>query len=141
MSPYARRYTLRVVQRARQLKEAGWSSPKIAVMLEREMGVRPSPTVIRQWCAGERTELELARDRANHRRKYRRRRPRGVNPRLSEDWKRERMHELLSRGVSLRAIGQVAAVWWGEELNEEQVMHRLGLERGDTARLRRRTAA
>jgi hypothetical protein len=36
-----------------------------------------------------------------------------------------RMRELRERGVSLQAIAHVAAVFWGEDLTEEQVRGRL----------------
>jgi hypothetical protein len=128
-SPYTNRYSTRVVLRARELKLAGWSSPKIAELLESELGLRPSAAIIRNWCSP-RSEKLLAQDRARHRLSYRRRNPTRPNPRLSEDWKNERMAMLLERELSPEDIGQVALVWWGEELTGEEVRKRLGINVG-----------
>jgi hypothetical protein len=129
MSPYSNRYSTLVVKRARKLKKAGWSSKRIAELIEREMGVKPSPTIIRHWCSEkEKTELDLKRDRKYHREAWRRRNPLRPQPRLSEDLKLERMAALLGRGLSPEDVGQATFVWFGEELTGDEVRKKLGLE-------------
>jgi hypothetical protein len=117
------------------MKAAGWTAPKVADFLQREFGIRPSPSIVRSWCKPA-SEEAMVQDRERHRRAYARRRKRTVSPRLSEDWKIEQMRAMYLRGVSLRAIGQVSAVWWDEEQTERKVRRRLGLKVGEVIRAR-----
>jgi hypothetical protein len=126
MSAYARRYPAKIMLRARELKLAGWKPGKIADIIQRETGMRPSPGSIRAWCeAGGRTNEQRRHDRERHRAAYRRRNPR-KHPRVSEDWKLERLRELRAAGLSHWAIGEVAGVWWGEPMSDERVARALG---------------
>jgi hypothetical protein len=130
VSPYARRYPVRVMLRARELALADWSAPRIAKIIGQETGMRPSPATVRTWLSSPvRTEEQRVSDRASHRERYRQRNA-VVQPRVSDDWKVEQMRALFLRNVSIRAIGQVAAVWWGEELSAEQVRTKLGINEG-----------
>lgn len=136
-SRFARRYSSRVIVRAQKLSEAGWGRSKIAKLLLQEFGVEPSERSIQTWCAQRgRTDEERQRDRVRHRRLYRERHPRPL-PNVSEDWKLERMREMFERNLSTRAIGQVAAVWWGEELTGAEVQRRLGIRDGELRQARR----
>ena len=48
--------------------------------------------------------------------------------RLSPEWKLSTMvRELRAAGLLFHAIGVVAGVWWGDQLTDRQVEHRLGV--------------
>lgn len=122
-------YTTPVVVRARALADAGWSVQAIRGMLQREFGRRPAEQTVRGW---------LSEDYAAKRRKLvrsARRRARGLPAplRISDDLKAERMAALLERGIPPKGIGQVSAVFWGEELTGGQVKERLRLNTGRRA--------
>jgi hypothetical protein len=120
------RYPVSAVKRASELREAGWSFRRIAALIERETGFRPAATTVQLWCSPDayQDRLRRMRKRCDARRKALQHKP---LVRTSSEWRLARMHELADRGVSARAIGQVAAVWFGEELTEHQVRRRLGL--------------
>ncbi len=127
MNPAGRGHSAQVVKRARELREAGWSLRDTARIMRKE-GMPVATSTIFRWSnpKGHRKELERAARNNRRRRAVNRVRP----VRYTAEWKVERMRELFLRGVSLRAIGQVAACWWGEELTENQVRTRLGLRAG-----------
>lgn len=124
MSRFARRYSTRVVMRAKELKRAGWSAPKIVGIIEAEMGVRPHPGSVYAWCSGNGKGRTLA---AARNARVRKRQSYEKKPRLrvSDDWVLERMGELRAAGLSFRAVALAAGVWWGDSLTEDQVRSRL----------------
>ena len=133
-----RRYSMPVIRRAQALREAAWTYPQIQTLLQKERGEAPSIKTIERWClAGTETGAkreEYLRDWA--RAKRARNRVQRID--RSPQWKLERMRELYARGLSLKAIGQVSAVWFGEELTVTEVKSRLGLRSGEV--VHRRTA-
>lgn len=130
------RYTTQVVKRACEHREHGWSLGKISELLSDELGVKPSPTTILAWVDPEYRRRSLEKQRPGTRTRRLREQPpapRKVGPERAS----ARMAELHRRGLGLRAIGQVAAVWWGEELTADQVRDRLGIESGNVIAARR----
>jgi hypothetical protein len=119
----AQRYTATTMTRARVLKEAGWSLRKIAELIEKETGQRPAATTVALWCYPE-PRYDARRIYLNGKHAKRRRRNTMIR-------RTEKMRELYLRGVGLRAIGQVSALLWDEELSEDQVRTRLGLRKGE----------
>lgn len=128
MNPGGRGHSAQVVKRARELREAGWSLRDTSRIMTRE-GMPVATSTVFRWSnpEGHRKELERAARNARKRRAVGRHPARGY----TEEFKLERMRELFLRGVSARAIGQVAACWWGEELSADQVRSRLGLKADD----------
>ncbi|MCW3018553.1 MAG: hypothetical protein JWN10_861 [Solirubrobacterales bacterium] len=133
-----RRYSMPVICRARALSEATWTYAQIQSLIEREFGVLPAVKTIERWCL-QTIKPEVAAKRQVYARDWERTR-RARNRRVDRDrspvWKRERMREMFDRGISVRAIGQVAAVWWGEELSEGAVRRALGLKVGEVVERR-----
>ena len=118
------RYPSSAVVRAIELRAAGWSFRRIASLIERETGYRPAATTVQLWCSPHayQERLRNTRRRCDARRKALQHKP---LVRTTAEWRLERMRELRDRGLSFAAIGQVAAVWWGEELSEIRVAKRL----------------
>lgn len=108
-----RSYPMPVVNRARELHDAGWATPEIRRLLVTETGFGPTLETIRVWVK------PAYRDRAveNVRRK---------NREATAAVRLARMQELQRAGLSALAISQVALVWWGERISEETVRDRLG---------------
>ena len=124
INPGAKGHPVKVKARALQLVEAGWVPRRASMLLARE-GVLVAPSTIARWSKP--NERHKRAERARKRRSARAKTGRRTITRVSDDWKLERIRELAARGVKPRAIGQVAAVWWGEELSEHQVRRLLGL--------------
>lgn len=129
------RYTAQMVERAKQHVEAGWSLEETASLLADEFDRRPGKSTIHAWV----NPRSIDRSRTRYRSRERAlkvhqapTRPRGATPERAL----ERMRKLYRRGLGLRDIGQVAAVWWGEELTEAQVKSRLGLKSGEVVAAR-----
>jgi hypothetical protein len=118
------RYSVTVMVRARELREAGWEYREIPAIVGRELGIEPNLKTIERWCRPAKRE---AKDLRRRRDWARRKRASQRQPRtdLTPEMKLTIMQELDSRGLSARAIGQVAAVWWGEELSDRQVHRQL----------------
>ena len=95
-------------------------------MIDREFGRRPSWHTVKGWVDASFAERRRRIIRQTNR-MYRLRRD-GRRPirQVSDDWKLARMRELRERDLSFFAIGQVAAVWWGDELTDEAVSRILG---------------
>jgi hypothetical protein len=128
-----------VVRRARALFGAGWTPHQIRDLLQEELGVRPHETTIRLWCDPVYAEQHRAESRKRMRVRWQRDHP----PRpqkISAELALVRMQEMYRRGLSLRAIGVVAGMWWGEELSVGQVRRRLGLGQGEIVPISRRAA-
>lgn len=134
------RYPVKVMLRARELREAEWTFRDIARIIEREYGFRPSPNTVSVWCS---SEDEVAKIREASRQSCARRRAAGLRPRTdrSPEWKLTRMGELRDQDLSFEAIGKVAGVWWGEPLSGEQVARRLGGKAGKRKYERLKAAA
>jgi hypothetical protein len=126
VSPGGRGHSAQVVKRARELREAGWSLRDTARIMRGE-GMPVATSTIFRWSnpKGHRKEVDRAARNMRRRRAAERRPSVGY----TIEFKLERMIELRERGVSHAAIGQVAAVWWGEELTGPQVRGRLAGKR------------
>jgi hypothetical protein len=122
----SRRYSVVVVTRAREHVAAGWSAYKTCRLLEQEFGVRPNLTTVRTWTDPEYAERFAEKNRRTARRSWTRTVGRKPHARTSAEWRLARMRELRDCGLSFHAIGQVAGVWWGEELSDDQVSKILG---------------
>jgi hypothetical protein len=125
-------YTSQMVNRAREHVEAGWSLRETEKLLLKEFGRAPTSSTIHTWTNP--GTYERARDSYRPRERSRKvqrvpSKPRRTTPERAVD----RMREMYLRGLSLRAIGQVTAVFFGEELTEAQVKSRLGLRSGEVA--------
>jgi hypothetical protein len=117
----SRRYSSRMMSRARAMKEAGWPAWKIKELLVEEFGHAPSENTIHTWyLARKRSPKQGRRDRERKRT--------GVPRPVSADCALERMRLLEESGCSHSTIAIVAAVWWGEVLNKHQVRYRLRVE-------------
>ena len=118
------RYPASMMVRARELREAGWSLRDIARLVEKETGRRPGATTVALWCYP--PDRQRARRGTLNTHSARERAKRYTpNQRFTPEWKLERMRELFLRGVSYKAIGIVAGIWWGEPLSASQVRSRL----------------
>jgi hypothetical protein len=117
-------YTSNGVARALALRAGGWSLVEIRRLLTSEFGVSPSRNTILTWVSSEYAERKRARDRRDKLRAEPSRPYKVTAERMLM-----RMHELRERGLSFRAIGQVTAVWFGEELTRDQVESRLAGKR------------
>lgn len=116
------RYTMVVVARVRELHGAGWTPTEIRRLVSKEFpGCSPTVKTIRRW-------FDPAYDRSQAETTERKNKDRQLK------YRTRKMRELYLRGVSLRSIGQVTAMWWGDELSAHQVRSRLGLKAGDVAR-------
>ena len=124
MSPGGRGHDAKVRLRALELLEAGWSVRKASVLLAKE-GTPVATSTLLRWRDPKVHEREVAR--ARRRLSLERARSRVPATGYTVEFRLERMRELHGRGVSARAIGQVMAVWFGEELSADQVRRRLGL--------------
>jgi hypothetical protein len=118
------RYSSKVVARARELHDAGWSLGKIRILLAEELGCAPGRSTLHSWL----NPASLERSRTHYRPRERARKvatapqaPRAVTPERAL----ERMRLLRERGCSYKAIALVAAVWWGEIVSEDTVRYRL----------------
>lgn len=136
--PTQRRYTAAVVARARVLADAGWSVQRVRRLLAKEFGTSvPSWVTVKEWVDEDYAERKRAACRARQRDYAIRKRGRSPLRAISPELALDRMREMYRRGVSLRAIGQVAEMWWGEELSADQVRSRLGLKAGEVIAARR----
>ena len=130
-------YRQEVIDRAREHVEHGWSLEDTRRLLRKEFRQEPSKSTIQAWVSPD--VVARARDRYRPRERAVKvsrspNKPRSVTPERAL----ERMRAMYHRGVSLKAIGQVAACWWGEELDAKEVKSRLGLRSGEV--VHRRTA-
>jgi hypothetical protein len=119
-----------------ELVEAGWSVYR-TVRLMRAEGLPVTDGTVRRWTDPEFNRREIERVTRNARK--RRASDREPAQCHTDDFKLERMRELRDRDLSYHAIGQVAAVWWGEEMTVEQVSAWLGC--GERRRAYRKRAA
>ncbi len=126
INPGAKGHSVKVRMRALQLVEAGWVPQRASELLANE-GIHVAPSTIARWSKP--NERHERAERTRRRRAARAKTGRRTITRVSDDWKLERMVELRERGISCAAIGQVALVWWGEELTEAQVRGRLAGKR------------
>lgn len=131
-------YTSQMVERARAHHACKWSVEDIRRLLQREFGQQPSWHTVKRWIDPKFAEKARAATN-NYRLGYiaRDHGPGRPNVRMSPQLRDARMLALYRRGVSLKAIGQVAAIWWGEELTQAQVKARLGLKSGSVIASRR----
>lgn len=123
MNNRGRPYASSAPARAQELFKVGWTVEKIRHLLFEEIGRRPSWVTVKGWVdpsweARRREDVRAWQWDARFRSVVRR-------ERVSEEGKLARMRELRSRGLSMRAIGQVAGCWWGEDLSGDQVRARL----------------
>ena len=132
-------YPAQLAVRAREHFEAGWKLSEIVRLIEREYGRRPNWRTVKSWVDPEWADRQKEKMRPVERRRRERHGERRPRTDLSDEFKLARMRDLRDRGISYHAIGQVAAVWWGEELNVEQVSSWLG--RGERRRAYRKQAA
>lgn len=118
--------------RARALEhlDAGWSVYATARLMRAE-GMPVAQSTLKRWADPKfhRAEIERAARNGRRRRAVSRQPARSY----TDEFKVERMRELRERNLSLLAIGQVAAVWWGEELTDEAVGRILGSTDGRRA--------
>lgn len=119
-------HNAKLVGRAQEHREAGWSLSRTADLLGEEFGVRPATTTVLRWTDEKYAVRARAKDTVRARLRHRKQNPPRPDRRLSAELRLERMRELRLRSVSCRAIGQVAAVWWGDELSAGQVRRLLG---------------
>ena len=135
-NPAGRGHDGRTRARAVELVAAGWSVYR-TVRLMRAEGLYVTENTVKRWTDPDFNRREIERVT----RSARKRRASGRQPAQchTNDFKLERMRELRDRGLSYHAIGQVAAVWWGEELSDDQVTAWLG--RGERRRAYRKAAA
>jgi hypothetical protein len=98
-----------MVARARELAEDGWRIVEIRDRLEIEFGCRVLRQSVSCW----------VNDALAERRRRRDREARLALRRMAK------MLEMRRRGLSFRAIGQVAGILWGEELSPEQARYQL----------------
>jgi hypothetical protein len=126
--PRQNRFSMRVVVRARQLRDAEWEYAAIPGILEDELKARPSKKTVERWCRPDTTAAkELIRKREwASRKRAQTRKPRSD---LTPAMKLAVMVELHERKVSLRSIGHVSAVLWGEELTVYEVEGQLAGKR------------
>ena len=120
-------YPGRAPAHARILHESGWSITDIQRLLEEEFERRPTWVTVKCWVDPVYAEKRRREMRPYQRAHEMRKRGRRPSRRVTAEFKRERMQELYDRRVSLRAIGQVCAVWFGEELSAGRVAKLLGL--------------
>lgn len=114
-------YSAKVVVRAREHREAGWSIRRTIDLIDSEFGVRPAHQTVRDWCMDPGV---LRERRAVH--SSTRYWGRGKSAkRFSEAWKTHTIMELRAAGLSFRSVGVVAGVWWGEPQTAEQVRYRV----------------
>ena len=124
-TPTRTRYTGEHVERAKEHSEAGWPLSKIVELLEDEFGVSPCHATVLLWVNPDYAKKFAERNRERMRKRWQREHP-PKPQKISAELALKRMQELHARGVSPRAIGQVAALWWGEEMTDDQVRSRLG---------------
>ena len=112
-------YSARTVQRARELRAAGWGYVRIAELIAKETGESPSHPTIWRW-------LNPTKARAEARRAMvARRSSRPVQPRaVTKEVAVKRMRLLRERGLDPTSIAIVAEVWWGEKVCEATVRYR-----------------
>lgn len=105
----------------------------------RREGMPVAQSTLKRWADPEFHRAEIERAARNGRqRRATNRRPAAC---YTEEFKVERMRELRDRGLSFAAIGQVAAVWWGDELPDDAVSRILGSIDGRRAYRKTRTVA
>lgn len=122
-NPAGRGHDGKTRARAIELVDAGWSVYR-TVRIMRKEGLYVTDGTVKRWVDPKFNELEIERVTRNGRK--RRASSRQPARGYTDDFKLERMRELRERGLSFLAIGQVAAVWWGEELSDEVVSRVLG---------------
>lgn len=123
------KYSASVMVRARELHAGGFGCTVIPRLLFGEFGVTPHHETILRWVRPEHQERRFvevrtirARQRAANVAGF------GGKRQLSAEWKLARLREMRAAGVSMRSIGAVAGVWWGDALSESQVRTRLGAD-------------
>jgi hypothetical protein len=118
-------YTSDVVARAREHHAAGWKPSEIRRLIESEVGQRPDWATVKAWVDPKAAEKRRQRTRKSQRALNARR---GIRPfrAITPELRIERMRAMRDRGLSHFAIGQVAAVWWGDEMSDETVSKMLG---------------
>lgn len=124
-NPGGRGHSKAVRMRALALIKAGWSNKRTSEIMAKE-GTPVSTSTVQRWRNPDTHEKEIARASRSAARK-RAAAPRTPATNYSPEFKVARMRELYERGVKLREIGQVSAVWFGEELTPAAVRHRIGL--------------
>jgi len=118
-------YSARMIGKAREHHQAGWTVEEIRGLLAREFGRAPHWATVRCWVDPAYAEKRRANTRKQQRKLNAKRgaKPtRGVSPERSL----ARMQQLQEAGLSCLAIAQVAAIWWGEVVSEGTVRDRLG---------------
>jgi hypothetical protein len=119
------RYSAKVMARARELREAGWTYAQVADLLHQELGVRPWPETVAYWTSETRRRKHLHNSSVSKDRERRANGSAKVRQNVTETWKLLRIREMHSTGMSYGAIGKAAGVWWGEPLTRRQVRYLL----------------
>ena len=110
-------YPMTVVNRARELYEAGWNCTEIARLLTRENGHAPHPTTIRKWADPDYAEVCRMRRQIG-----------GVSgPNREKTWQRHlrRIRELRSLRISYRSIAALMSHDFGLDLTADRVEYLL----------------
>lgn len=115
------------VQRAIELKAAGWTDLQIAAILERETGRRPGSMTVRRWTDPDWAQADKERSRRRH---ARLRRAKGIPPRYSHSPVRELLDEDLlalrrDDHLTYTAISRVLWRFYAVRLSADQVRYRL----------------
>lgn len=126
VSPRRRRYPVKVIARARELRRAGWTLDRIGELLAREFDIpTPHGSTIRTWVDETAAEKHRQSTLQSRLRINAQANP-TLSPRLSAIRVDAVLAELRRRGLSIRAISHAAAVCLGEEMSLETVRERLG---------------
>jgi DNA-binding transcriptional MerR regulator len=122
-------YPITVIQRARELREAGWTLDQISELVERETGTRPACSTVHRWTDPAQERRHRERGRARHRRWSAAGAGAGGrlgSPRSSPEFKLARMRALSeSARLSDAAIGRLMRFDFGDALSAVQVAHAL----------------
>lgn len=113
----ARGYSARMAAKAREHHRAGWKPSEIPRLIRSEFGLTPASTTVRRWVDPKYAARQAAWNRSKAASK-------------SQAYRQRVLTDLRGRGLSVRALGQVSAVLWGEELSAVQVRTRLEGRRG-----------
>lgn len=127
--PRGRRYPMTVITRARELRSIGWSVPKIADILESEIGTRPADDTIRGW-VNERYQRRRMARQADAQTRYRVKRASfklgGGGHGITEDYLRAFIAALRNEGLSPNAIAGALRVQHDERWTRHMVDSVLG---------------
>lgn len=124
------RYSMTLVTRARELREAGWLYVEICRVLKDEFGATVSPGAVRLWADPAAAE----RSRVNHRTFVRKRAAASTGRfttlrAATPEFKLARAAGLRDQGLSYAAVTKVMNFDFAEGLTEHQWRHAIELQR------------